>query len=91
MIKVALPAPFRGFAPTFIFRNIRDDAIVPERLPRSTGIKPRIGIEERTFVVKVTALHVRKQFFDRSLEIKGIIMVAGNNVSRRNDSTILVD
>jgi hypothetical protein len=50
VVKLSFAATLHGLAVPFVFSNIGNQPMIPEQLPRSTGIKAAIGIEEGTFV-----------------------------------------
>ena len=87
MVEMSLPSAFDGLSIALIFNNIGNNPTIPQHLPGFPRVKATISIEERAFIVEVTALHVLEQLIDRLFQIITIIMIAcnergcGNNVS----------
>jgi hypothetical protein len=68
-------APLHRLAVPFIFSNIGNQAMIPEELPSSTGIKATICIEKGTFIVEFVPFHISNQILEFLFQLITIIMV----------------
>jgi hypothetical protein len=74
-MKISLSSTFGLFAIAFVLWNVRTNPSVPEQFPCFSRIKGSISVEESTFVVQPTALHVFEQSLNRLFEVEAIIML----------------
>lgn len=89
-VEMPLPSAFDGLSIALVFSNVRNNSTVPQHLSRTARIKATISIEERTLVVKFTPLQVLEQLLDRCCEIVTIIMIACNQLCRRDNVSLSV-
>lgn len=74
-----------GLSVALVFRNVGDDAMIPQYLSCSPTIKGTICIEERSLDIEPAAFHIFEQLLELSLQLKCIIMLTSHNVCCRND------
>ncbi len=89
-IKVSLSATFDRFAIAFIFRNVRDNATIPQHLPSCLCVKAFICIEQGTFIVEMTAPHVGKQLLEGLCYVIGVVMVASHDLGCGDNIPIFI-
>ena len=89
-VKMPFAAPLHRLAIAFIFSDIGNQAMIPEQLPSSTGIKAAICVEEGTFIVQRVPLHVGNQILEFLFQLITIIMMASNDARCPNTIPIAV-
>jgi hypothetical protein len=82
---VSFSSTFDGLSVPLVFWNVRDDAMIPQHLSCSPSIKGTIRIEEGSFDVEPTALHVFEELLELCFKLKCIIMLTSKNVCCGND------
>ena len=89
-VKMPFTATLHRLAVPFIFSNIGNQAMIPEQLPGSTGIKAAISVEEGTFIVQLVPFHIGNQVLDFLFHLITIVMIASNDSRCANDISITV-
>ncbi len=90
-MKMSLSPTFGPFAIPLVLRNVGTDPSIPEQLPSFSRIKGSISVEEGTFVVQPTALHVFEQLINRRFEVEAIIMLPCNDIGGGDDEAMPLD
>ncbi len=90
-IEMSLPTAFRRFPTTFVFSNVRNNTSIPEHLACSTRVKTTVRIEERSLIRQLGPLQISKQFLERLRQLIRIVVIASNNIRRRQNIPIAVD
>ena len=57
-VELPLPSAFDRLSIALVFNNVGNNSTIPQHLPGFPRVKATISIEERAFIVEVTALHV---------------------------------
>ena len=89
-IEIALPSTLALLSVTLVLRNVRLDPTIPQYLPRRSRIEATIRIEDGTFVVQPTSLHVSKDVLEFLHKLITIIMMTRDNSCGRSDVAIPV-
>ena len=89
-VEMPLTPALDSLAVALVFSNVGNNAAVPQHLPRFTGIKATISIEECAFIVEFTSLHILEQLLDRFFQVVTIIMVPCKQACRRDNISLLV-
>ncbi len=89
-IKVSLPSTFDLLSVAFVLRNVRLDPPIPQHLPCSSSIEAAIRIEDSTFVLQSTSLHISKDILELLHKLITIVMMTRDNSCGRSDVAIPV-
>ncbi len=81
---------FHHFAVALVFGNVRFHTAIPQELARGTSIKATIRIEHGTGIVQSTTLQIIEYIFQFLFKLIAIVVVASNDTSRSNNSTVRI-
>ena len=87
---MSFTSTFHTFSIPLVFRNVRDDAAVPQQLPCCARVKAAISIKKGSFIVQSASLHIFERVLQLLFELIAIIMLSSDDPSRRDNRTILV-
>ena len=90
MVIVPLSSTFDHFSIALVFRNIGDDATIPQQFPRCTRIKATIRIKHRAFIFQPATFHVIERVLQFLNEFITIIMLTSDDPRRGDNCTVLV-
>ena len=89
-IKIALPSTLDFLSVALVLRNVRLDPTIPQHLPRRSRIETAIRIEDGTFILQSTSLHVSKDVLELLHKLITIIMMTRYNSCGCSDVPIPV-
>ena len=74
-VEMPLASTLDLLAVALVLRNVRLDPTIPQHLPRRSRIETAIRIEDGTFVLQSTSLHVSKDVLELLHKLITIIMM----------------
>jgi hypothetical protein len=89
-IEIALPSTLDLLSVALVLRNVGLDPAIPQYLPRSSCVEAAICVEDGTFVVQSTSLHVSEDVLELLHKLITIIMMTRDNSCGRSDVAIPV-
>ena len=87
-VEVSFAPTLDRLSVTLVLRDVGLDPSIPQHLPCSSRVKAAICIEDGTFVVQSTSLHVSKDILDLLNKLISIIMIASNDACRRKNVAV---
>ena len=87
-VEVSFPSALDLLSVALVLRNVRCDPSIPQHLARRSRIEAAIRIEDGTFVLQSTSLHVSKDILELLHKLVSIIMIASNDACRRKNVAV---
>lgn len=84
-VEMPFPSALDRFSVAFVFRNVGFDTTVPQQLSYCPCIKATIHVEDSSFVVQSTVLHISKDLFQLLVKRIAVIVVAGYDAGGGNN------
>ena len=89
-IEISFASTFDLLSIALVLCNVGLDTSIPQHLTCRSRIKAAICIEDGSFVVHSTSLHISKDVLELLNQLMSIIMVAGDDACRRENVAIPV-
>ena len=84
-IEIALPSTLGLLSVALVLHNVGLDPAIPQNLPRSSCVEAAICVEDGTFVVQSTSLHVSDDILKLLNKVISIIMMTSYDARRREN------
>ena len=81
-VEISFASTLDPLSVALVLRDVGLDPAIPQHLPRCSRIEATIRIEDSTFVVQSTPLHISKGILELLDKLVSIIMIASNDACR---------
>ena len=89
-VEMSFASTFDALSIALVLRNVRLDPAIPQHLPRRSCIETAICIEDGSFVVHSTSLHIRKDVLELLDKVISIIMITRYDACRGKDVAVRI-